>query len=52
MSSCLFNFYAKYVMRNASLDKKCKLESRLLGEISNPTDMKMTPALWQKAKEN
>ena len=29
--------------------KKHKLESRLLGEIS---DMQMTPPLWQKVKRN
>ena len=31
---CLFNLYAEYIMRNAGLEEK-KLESRLLGEISN-----------------
>ena len=31
---------------------KHKLESRLLGEISVTSDMKMTPALWQKVKRN
>ena len=30
--------------------KKCKLESRLLGEISITSDMQMTPPLWQKVK--
>ena len=29
---------------------KCKLESRLLGEISITSDMQMTPPLWQKVK--
>ena len=29
---------------------KHKLESRLLGEISITSDMKMTPRLWQKGK--
>ena len=29
-----------------------KLESRMLGEISIPSDMQMTPPLWQKAKKN
>ena len=29
---------------------KCKLESRLPGEISITSDMQMTPPLWQKAK--
>ena len=31
--------------------KKHKLESRLLGEISIPSDMQMTPPLWQKVNE-
>ena len=31
---------------------KHKLESRFLGEISISSDMKMTPHLWQKAKNN
>ena len=38
-------------MRNARLDE-AQLESRLLGEISINSDMKMTPSLWQKAKKN
>ena len=29
-----------------------KLESRLLGEISIPSDIQLTPHLWQKAKKN
>ena len=52
LSPCLFNFYAEYIMRNTSLDEKHKLESRLLGEISNSIDMQMTPPLWQKVKKN
>ena len=31
---------------------KYKLESRLMGEISITSDMRMTPSLWQKAKKN
>ena len=31
---------------------KHKLESRLLGEISITSDLKMTTHLWQKAKKN
>ena len=30
---------------------ECKLESRLLGEISISSDMQMTPPLWQKSEE-
>ena len=39
-------------MRNAGLDKKHKLESRLPGEISITSDMQMTPHLRQKVKKN
>ena len=31
---------------------KCKVESRLLGEISITSDTQMTPLLQQKAKKN
>ena len=31
---------------------KRKLQSRLLGEISITSDMRMTPPLWQKVKRN
>ena len=31
---------------------KCKLESRLLGEISITSDMQMAPPLWQEEKKN
>ena len=42
LSPCLFNLYAKYIMRNAEL-KEHKLESSLPGEISTTSDMQMTP---------
>ena len=51
LSSCLFNFYAEYIMRNAGLEEH-KLESRLQREISITSDMQMTPPLWQKVKRN
>ena len=51
LSSCLFTFYAEYIMRNAGLEEY-KLESRLPGEISITSDMQMTPPLWQKVKRN
>ena len=51
LSSCLFNFYAEYIMRNAGLEE-AQAESRLLGEISITSDMQMTPPLWQKVKRN
>ena len=50
-SPCLFNLYAEYIMRNAGW-RKHKLESRLLGEMSITSDMKTTPLLWQKVKNN
>ena len=34
LSPYLFNFYAKYIMRNAGLEE-AQLESRLPGEINN-----------------
>ena len=51
LSSCLFNLYAEYIMRNAGLEE-AQLESRLPGEISITSDMQMTPHLWQKVKKN
>ena len=51
LSSCLFNLYAEYIMRNAGW-MKLKLESRLPGEISITSDMQMTPRLWQKVRKN
>jgi len=35
LSPCLFDLYAEYIMRNPLDWKKHKLESRLLGEISD-----------------
>ena len=51
LSSCLFNLYAEYIMRNTGLEE-AQLESRFLGEISITSDMQMTPPLWQKVKKN
>ena len=50
LSSCLFNLYAEYIMRNAGLEE-AKLESRLPEEISITSEMQMTPPLWQKGEE-
>ena len=52
LSTCLFNFYAEYIMRNTRLDGKHNLESRSPGEISIISDKQMTPHLWQKVKMN
>ena len=51
LSSCLFNLYAEYIMRNAGLEE-AQAGSRLLGEISITSDMQITPPLWQKVKRN
>ena len=49
MSLCLYNLYAECIMTNAGLDEH-KLESRLAGEVSIASDMKMITPLRQKAK--
>ena len=51
LSSYLFNFYAEYMVWNARLNE-AEVESRLLGKISIPSDMQITPPLWQKVKKN
>ena len=50
LSPCLFNLYAKYIMRNAGLEK-AQAGIRLPREISITSDMHMKP-LWQKVKMN
>ena len=49
--TCLFNFYAEYIMKNAGLDK-AQAGIKISGEISITSDMQMTPPLWQKAKRS
>ena len=44
LSSCLFNLYAEYIMRNAGLDE-AQAVIRLPGEISVTSDMQVTPPL-------
>ena len=51
LSSCLFNLYAEYIMRNAGLDET-QAGNKFLGEISITSDMQMTPPSWQKVKRN
>ena len=46
LSPCLFNFYAEYIMRNATLDEA------QMGEILITSDMPITPPLLQKVKRN
>ena len=50
LSSCLFNFYAEYIMSTGL--EEAQLESRFQGEISIASNMQMTPPLWQKVKKN
>ena len=48
LSSCFFNFYAEYIMRNAGLEETqagIKIARRNI-------NMQMTPSLWQKVKRN
>ena len=49
---CCHPAYLTYIQRTSCEMPgwmKHKLESRLLGEMSITSDMKMTPPLWQKA---
>ena len=50
LSPCLFNLYAENIMRNAGLDG-AQAEIKIAGEISIPSDIQMTPPLWQKVKK-
>ena len=51
LSSCLFNLYAEYIMRNAGLEGALA-EIKIAREISITSYMQMTPPLWQKEKKN
>ena len=51
LSSCLFNFYAEYIMRNARLDEAqagIKIAGRHINNLRYADDT----TLWQKAKKN
>ena len=50
LSSCLFNLYAEYIMRNARLDE-AQAGIKIAG-ISITSDMQMTSPLRQKVKKN
>ena len=50
LSPCLFNLYAEYTIRKARLDEA--QAGIKISEISIPSDMQMTPLLWQKAERN
>ena len=51
LSTCLFNWYAEYIMQNAELNK-AQAGIKIPGEISITSDMQKTPLLWQKEKRN
>ena len=51
LSPCLFNFYAEYIMQNASLDEAqagIKIARRNINNLGYADDTN----LWQKAKKN
>ena len=49
LSSCLFNFYAEYIMWNARL-VEAQAGIKTGGRNINTSDMQMIPPLWQKVK--
>ena len=49
LSSCLFNLYAEYIMRNSGLEE-AQTRMEIAGKISATSDMQMTPSLWQKQR--
>ena len=51
LSSCLFNLYAEYIMRNAGWDE-AQAGIKIAWEISITSDMQRKPSLWQKVKKN
>ena len=51
LSPCLFNFDAKYIVRNVGLDE-AQAGIKIPGEISVTSDMQMTLPVWQKVKRN
>ena len=51
LSSCLFNLYAEYIIRNAKLEE-AQAGIKIARKISITSVMQMTPPLWQKVKRN
>jgi len=51
LSTCLFNFYEEYMMRNAGLDE-AQAGIKIAGKISITSHMQMTSPLWQNVKKN
>ena len=51
LSPCLFNLYAKYIMRNGGLDE-AQAGIKIAGRNINNLRYTRAPPLWQKAKRN
>ena len=51
LSPCLFNLYAKYIMRNAGLDE-AQAGIKISGRNNNNFRYADDTTLWQKAKKN
>ena len=51
LSPCLFNLYAEYIMRNATLDE-AQAGIKIAGRNINNLIYAMTPPLWQKVKKS
>ena len=51
LSSCLFNFYAEYIMRNAGL-KEAQAGIKIAGRNINNLRYADDTTLWQKVKKN
>ena len=51
LSSCLFNFCAEYIMRNAGLEET-QAGIQIAGRNISHLRYAMTPPLWQKVKRN
>ena len=49
MSSCLFNLYAEYIMRNTGLDE-AQAGIKIVGR--NIDNLKYADEEWQKVKKN
>ena len=48
---CSFNLYEEYITRNAELEE-AQAGISIAGKMSIPSNMQMTPPLWQKVKRN
>ena len=51
LSSCFFNFYAEYIVRNAGL-YEAQAGIKIAGRNINNLRYAETPTLWQKVKKN